>query len=110
VARWEILAARHELFAGFAHVSEGAVPFGLASRPHPVHESLSARGAALLCLGTRQRGSLMHVSEPGGDHKRDRSSAFLAANSSGESMPFCCKSASRSILAKMSISKAVSAL
>jgi hypothetical protein len=37
-------------------------------------------------------------------HNRDRSSAFLAANSSGERMPFCCKSASRSILAKMSVS------
>ena len=32
---WKIPAARHELFAGFAQVSEGAVPFGLASRPNP---------------------------------------------------------------------------
>ena len=32
----------------------------------------------------------------------------MAANSSGETMPFCCKSASRSILANMSISWAVS--
>jgi hypothetical protein len=35
-------------------------------------------------------------------HNRDRSSAFLAANSSGDRMPFCSKSASRSILPKMS--------
>jgi len=37
-------------------------------------------------------------------YKRDRSSAFLAANSSAERMPFWCKSASRSILAKISAS------
>ena len=42
-------------------------------------------------------------------HNRDRSSAFLAANSSGERMPFCCSSASRSMLTNMSISRAVSA-
>jgi hypothetical protein len=40
-------------------------------------------------------------------HNRDRSSAFLAANSSDERMPFFCKSARRSILAKMSVSWAV---
>ena len=47
-------------------------PFRPSQPPPPrvMHEILSAR-AALLCLGTRQRGSLMHVSEPGGDHKRD---------------------------------------
>jgi hypothetical protein len=37
-------------------------------------------------------------------HNRDRSSAFLAANSSDERTPFFCKSARRSILAKMSVS------
>jgi hypothetical protein len=42
-------------------------------------------------------------------HNRDRSSAFLAANSSGARMPFCCSSASRSMLANMPISWAVSA-
>jgi hypothetical protein len=42
-------------------------------------------------------------------HNRDRSSAFLAANSSDERMPFFCKSARRSILSKMSVSWAVAA-
>jgi hypothetical protein len=35
---------------------------------------------------------------------RERSSAFLAANSSDERMPFFCNSASRSIFAKRSVS------
>ena len=41
-------------------------------------------------------------------HNRERSSAFLAANSSDERMPFLCNSASRSILAKRSVSWALS--
>src|ERR1700745_2862797 len=41
-------------------------------------------------------------------HNRERSSAFLAANSSDERMPFLCNSASRSILANRSISWALS--
>jgi hypothetical protein len=54
------------------------------------------------------RGALRH--EQGHPaHNRDRSSAFLVANSSGDRMPFWCKSASRSILAKMSLSWAVAA-
>src|SRR5258705_11967063 len=41
-------------------------------------------------------------------HNLERSSAFLAANSSDERMPFLCNSASRSILAKRSVSWALS--
>src|ERR1700738_518584 len=37
-------------------------------------------------------------------HNRERTSAFLAANSSDERMPFLCNSASRSIFAKRSVS------
>ena len=37
-------------------------------------------------------------------HNRERSSAFLAANSSDERMPFFCNSASSSIFAKRSVS------
>src|SRR5207245_11248525 len=41
-------------------------------------------------------------------HNRERSSAFLAANSSDERMPLLCNSASRSIFAKRSVSWALS--
>jgi hypothetical protein len=55
--------------------------------------------------------TLYHVNNilGGVSFRRRTSSAFLAANSSGDTMPFCCKSASRSIFANISISWAVSA-